>query len=86
MGRIKESNKPFESLTYQDVMDKYGKNGVYAKMAIEFLRAETFLNLNSLWNRVQEKYKKESGKNPAISNQGAVTVAFKLYNNEKIIL
>ena len=86
MGRIKESNVTSENLTYQDVMDKYGPNGVYAIMAIDILQGVTTLSLNSLWKKVQDKYKKESGKNPAKSNQGAATVAFELFNNGKIIL
>lgn len=48
MGRIKESKKPFETLTYQDVMDKYGPNAVYAIIAIDILHPEPSLNLNSL--------------------------------------
>ena len=86
LGRIKGSNMPLETLSDQDVLDKYGKNGVYAKMAIEILQAEPSLNLNSLWKKVQDKYRKEIGKKPAQSNQGAATVAFKLFNNRKIIL
>ena len=86
MGRIKGGNKPFELLTYQDIMDKYGPNGVYAIMTIDILQAEQSLNLNLLWKEVQDKYKKEIRKNPAKSNQGAATVAFKLFNNKKIIL
>jgi len=55
-------------------------------MAIDILQAEPSLNLNSLWKKVQDKYQKEIGKNPSKSDQGAATVAFKLFNNEKIIL
>ena len=76
---------PFECLTYQDVLDKYGKNGIYAIMAIDILQAEQSLNLNSLWKEVQDKYLEEIGENPAKSDQGAATVAFKLFNNRKII-
>ena len=86
MGRIKESNMPFECLTYQDVLDKYGKNGIYAIMAIDILQAEQSLNLNSLWKEVQDKYLEEIGENPAKSDQGAATVAFKLFNNRRIKL
>ena len=85
-GRIKGSNMPLKTPSDQDVLDKYGKNGVYAKMAIDILQAEPSLNLNSLWKKVQDKYRKEIGKKPAQSNQGAATVAFKLFNNRKIIL
>ena len=85
MGRIKESNVTSESLTYKDIRDKYGKNGVYAIMAIDILQDEPSLNLNPLWKKVQDKYKKEIRKNPAKSNQGVATVAFKLFNNRKII-
>ena len=85
MGKIKGSNKPFERLTYQDIQNKYGKNGVYAIMAINILKDDQSLNLNSLWKKVQDKYIEEIGEKPAKSDQGAVTVAFKLFNNRKII-
>ena len=55
-------------------------------MVIDILQAEPSFNLNSLWKKVQDKYKKEVRKNPAKSNQCAATVAFKLFNNRKIIL
>ena len=86
LDRIKESNMHFETLTYQEIQAQYGPNGVYAIMAIEFLQADPSLNLNSLWKKVQDKYRKEIMKTPAKSNQGAATVAFKLFNNRKIIL
>ena len=85
LDRIKESNMHFETLTYQEIQAQYGPNGVYAIMAIDILQAEPSLDLNSLWKKVQEKYKKEIRKKPAISNQGAVTVAFKLFNNRNVI-
>ena len=85
MGRIKESKKPFESLTYKDIRDKYGINGAYAMMAINILKDDQSLSLNSLWKKVQDKYIEEIGENPAKSNQGAATIVFKLFNNRKII-
>ena len=85
-GQNKRKQYASQASTAQDVYDKYGPNGVYAIMAIDVLQAEPSLNLKSLWKKVQDKYKNEIRKNPAKSNQGAVTVAFKLFNNTKIIL
>ena len=86
LGRIKGTNIPYKTKSYLDIFNKYGRNALYAIIAYDLLKDNRTLALNDLWQKVRNIYKKEIGKEAAKSNQGAVTVTFKLFHNNKLNL
>jgi len=85
LGRITGTNRPCLDWSYQKIKNELSKNGVYAILAVELLKKDPDLNLHDLWLRIKEKYKTELNDEPAESNQGGSTVAFKLFHNKKLI-
>lgn len=84
LGRIAGTKRPYLDWNYQRIRTELSKNGVYAVMAIDILKEQPGLNLTALWSKIQKKYRKEFDDEPASSNQGGPTVAYKLFRNNKI--
>ncbi len=80
LGRINGSNMPYKNPPLHDVWESYSRNGVYAILALEILSRNPSISLNDLWSRIQERVREELGEEPALSNQGGPTVAYKLWN------
>ena len=80
LGRISGNDMPYQSPPLLEVWKNYSKNGVYALLALEILSLHPNISLNNLWHRIQERVRNELGEEPALSNQGAPTVAYKLWN------
>ena len=80
LGRINGSNIPYKNLPPREVWENYSKNGVYALLALEILSRNPSISLNDLWSKIQERVRGELGEEPALSNQGGPTVAYKLWN------
>ena len=80
LGRINGSNMPYKNPPAREVRENYSKNGVYALLAVEILSSNPSTSLNDLWPRIQERVREELREEPAHSNQGAATVAHKLWN------
>ena len=84
-GRIKGSKISVKPLPDNlDILNEYGKNALYAKISLELLINEKSLDKSVLWTKVQEKYKKATGKEPAKNDAGAATVIFKIIHNNKV--
>ena len=80
LGRIKNSNMPYQNLPLRDVWQNYSRNGAYAELALEGLSQNPDILLPYLWHYIQRRVREELGEEPAQSNQGSPTVAFKLWH------
>lgn len=80
LGRIKNSDMPYQNLPLRDVWENYSKNGAYAILALEGLSQHPDISLADLWRYIQRRIREELGKEPARSNQGGPTIAFKLWH------
>ena len=80
LGRIKNSNMPYQNIPLRDVWQNYSKNGAYAVLALECLSQNPDILLADLWHFIRRRVREELGEEPAQSNQGAATVAFKLWH------
>ena len=78
-GRITDGGTPF---VVWDIDKLWGRsrNGTYAMLAIELLGADPTLNVTQLWARTQEAVRRKTGDEPAATNQGGVTLAYKLWH------
>ena len=78
-GRIRGGEVPFRDC---DVAELWGRsrNGAYGMLAIRLLSADPTLNMTELWLRIQSAVRRETGEEPAASNQGGATVVFKLWH------
>ena len=85
LGRIRGGNKSFKSLPLREVVDNYSKNGAYAVLAIECLSQQPGISTTNLWSQIQHNFMSELGVEPARSNQGGPTVAYKLWHLGLII-
>ena len=86
LGRIKETNVPFQQMAINLINLEYGKNAVYAIIALDLLENKQAERTKAgLWRQVQSLFKLRVHQNPAISQQGAVTVAEILFTEGQII-
>jgi hypothetical protein len=86
LGRIKNANVSFQKVPITNIHQEYGKNAVYAVLALNLLAAKpSRISKAGLWRQVQEKYRELVHEEPAISQQGAVTVAQTLFEEGQIV-
>ena len=85
LGRIRGGNISFKQPPLREVWNSYSKNGTYAILAIEQLIQNPHISLTDLWSAIRRRIKSELGDEPARSNQGGATVAYKLWHLGLII-
>ena len=85
LGRIKDSNMPYQNPPLRDVWNNISKNGVYSLLTLELLDKNPDWDIDHIWTEVQKQVLKRLGEKPAESNQGGPTVAYKLWHNGLII-
>lgn len=78
-GYIQDFSQPGSLLSVGTVRDRYGKNGAYAVIAANLLLSSSALRGDALWQQVRESFRRETREEPAVSQQGAVTVAEALF-------
>lgn len=78
-GRIKDAGTPFLDWDIADLW-RSSRNGTYAMLAVGLARNDPTLDSTKLWKLVQDAVRRETGDEPAASDQGAVTLAFKLWH------
>ena len=83
-GRIRDGGMPFLEC---DIVDLWpcSRNGTYAMLAIRLLRDDPALGKARLWRGIQEAVRRETGDEPALSNQGGPTLAFLLWGEGVIV-
>jgi len=82
LGRIKNTNIEYQNKTLQYVNDNLSKNGVYSFLAHRILsesEGKSQIELSDLWDNVKRCYLEALCEEPANSNNGATTVAYKLW-------
>ena len=84
LGRIKGSRKPFRNPELKEIWN-CSTNGAYAILALEYILEKPDISRSELWARIQERIRSELGEEPAKFNQGAPTVAYKLWHLGLII-
>lgn len=84
LGRIKNSGMPFKEPSLRQVCD-YSKNGAYAILALRIIAEEPEISQGDLWKRVKILFEYELGDKPAKTDQGAATIAFKLWKSKLIV-
>ena len=78
-GRIRDAGRVYLDCDIGDLWDG-SRNGTYAMLAIRLLREDPWLDKARLWARVREAVRRETGDEPAVSNQGGTTLAFQLWH------
>lgn len=85
LGRIKNTAKPFQNLSLASIYEQYGKNAVYSVLSLELLVSkQASQDTTLLWSQVQELYRRKMREEPAVSQQGAVTIAKILFDEGHI--
>ena len=86
LGRITDSNLPYQPKAITSINREFGKNVSYAIIAIELLETRQAARDNtSIWIQVQEIYRRSVHEEPAKSQQGAITVAVTLFKEGQIL-
>ena len=80
LGRIKGGGMERTDPLLREILDEHSKNGVYAVLALDELEQAPDISLTELWKKIQIRVQNELGEEPAASNQGGPTVAFKLWH------
>ena len=77
LGRIKGFGR-FQNPGLRDIWD-YSRNGAYAILALEYIQRKCNISQSELWSKIQERIRRELNEEPARTNQGGPTVAYKLW-------
>jgi len=86
LGRIKNANIPYQHKRIDFINQNYGKNAAYAVLALDLLEnRQDARDKANLWHLVQDFYRRTTHEEPAISQQGAVTVAVALFVDRQIV-
>ncbi len=86
LGRIKDTNIPYQLMAINHINKEYGKNAAYAILALELLEAGQSEGTHAgLWRQVQELFKRRVHQEPAQSQQGVVSVAKILFEEDQIV-
>ena len=80
LGRIKVPGRKRKNTPLREVLNDYSKNGVYAVLALDELGSNPNISLPDLWEKIRKRVRKDLSEEPAKSNQGGPTVAFKLWH------
>ena len=64
LGRIKNSDMPYQKLPLRNVWNDYSKNGTYSILALEGLSQNPDISLTDLWRYVQHQIRKELRRKP----------------------
>ena len=79
LGRIKGGGTAFVERELDELWSE-NRNGTYAVLAVRILRLDGGLSQARLWKKVQAVVRREIGDEPAASNQGGATLAYKLWH------
>ncbi|MDE2721890.1 MAG: dTMP kinase [Gemmatimonadota bacterium] len=79
LGRIKGSGQRFRNPELKEIWN-YSTNGVYAILALKFISEKPDISRSALWPMIQDHIRSELGEEPAKFNQGAISVAYKLWH------
>ena len=86
LGRIQGAKMSYDTTSsLRDVLKNHSKNGVYSLLAIDILSKQTKrISLTGLWDEVkkcfEDEFNMDGDPKPAKTNQGATTVAYKLWH------
>lgn len=83
-GRVRDGGLPFRECETGELWNR-SRNGAYAILAVRLLRERPALNNSELWFAVQDVVRRETGDEPARSNQGGPTLAFQLWHLDLIV-
>ncbi len=79
LGRLKNGGLPFRDCEISDLW-KHSRNGTYAILAVRLLRESPHVSKSSLWAETQRAVRRETGDEPARTNQGGPTLAYQLWH------
>ena len=79
LGRIKGSGQPFRNPELKEIWN-YSTNGAYAILALKFISKKPDISRSELWPMIQDRIRSELSEEPAKFNQGALSVAYKLWH------
>ncbi len=78
LGRIKGFGR-FQNPGLRDIWD-CSRNGAYAILALDYIQRKCNISQSELWSNIQERIRRELNEEPAKTNQGGPTVAYKLWH------
>jgi hypothetical protein len=87
VGRLRSGQRPLIQLTAKEIYrnKELGKNAAYAVIAASLLDTIRFHSDTELWSAVQSEFKRHTGDDPAISNQGGVRLVFHLSCSQDLV-
>jgi len=86
LGRIKDTNILYQQMTITHINQEYGNNAAYAMLALGLLEnKQAAASKAGLWRQVQDLYKIRVHQEPAISQQGAITVTAALFEEDQLV-
>ena len=78
-GLLRNAGLSYREFDIPDLW-RSNRNGTYVRIAVRLLRAEPALDKPSLWSAIQDAVRRETGDEPARTNQGGPTLAFQLWH------
>lgn len=78
-GRIRDAGEAYRDCDIGDLWLR-SRNGAYAMLAVRLLQEDPRLDKTRLWARIRDAVRRETGDEPAVSNQGGPTLAYQLWH------
>ena len=86
LGRIKETNIPYQLMAINHINQEYGNNAAYAILALDLLGKKQATETKAgLWRQVQDLYRIRVHQEPAHSQQGSINVALTSFEEGQIV-
>ncbi|WP_156479930.1 hypothetical protein [Collimonas pratensis] len=87
LGRLCSGQRPLIKLTAEKIYRNkaLGKNAAYAVIAANLLDTIRFHSDAELWSRVQSEFKRHTGDDPALSDQGEVKLVVHLFRSQNLV-
>jgi len=86
LGRIRNSGISCKKYNLKNLWhERRVKNGTYALLALEILKASPDIEFDNLWEEIQNRVRNDLGAEPAAEPEGAAQIAFKLWHNDLIV-
>jgi len=86
LGRIKETNIPYQLMAINHINQEYGNNAAYAILALDLLGKKQAAETKAgLWRQVQDLYRIRVHQEPAHSQQGSINVALTSFEEGQIV-
>ena len=85
LGRLLNGHRAYQVWPISRIDAELGKNAAYAVIGADLLWQGGEMSRADLWAQVQHRYRTETGREPAITEQGEIRVVLSLFREKQLV-